>query len=298
MSELDPSFQPQQENLSPETKYLDIEVIDKEDLLAILERGQVINVRPIEEDFEVMPHKDEVYVGDMAKHKDVTLELELSLPGKGSLLVVYKPLSGENKGGQVGKPIDLPGNSSLSCNKEVGNFLVDNALGWGLIVPTVIREDLPEGKGSLRPFIHGQTLDLASKEQKQSIYAGEQYQKLAVFDYLLTNIDGKPENVILSEKGKISAIDRSLTFFATGWARTWHMKGARLKTGYDSTADPPKLKEKPLPKNILSDVKKLHTHLIDEESELHRNLSTVLSKNEITALSNRAKTMVEQKIFL
>jgi len=297
MGELDPSFQPEQKNLSPESKYLDIETINTEDMLAILEKGQVVNVRPIEEDFKVMPHKDKVNLGNIVPHKDRTLEVELSLPGKGSLLVVYKPLSGENKG-QLGKPFDPPENSSPSCNKEVGNFLVDTALGWELIVPTIIREDLPEGKGSLRPFIHGKTLDLASKEQKQSIYAGEQYQKLAVFDYLLSNIDGQSKNVILSNLGGIYAIDRSLTLFSDYSASEWPMKGARLKIGYDNTADPPQLKEKPLPKNILSDVEELHTQLIDEESELHRNLSTVLSKNEITALSNRAKTMVEQKIFL
>ena len=63
---------------------------------------------------------------------------------------VYKPRKGE-------RPLwDFP--SGTLAAREVAAYLVSEASGWGLVPPTVLREDAPLGEGSLQLFIEHDSL--------------------------------------------------------------------------------------------------------------------------------------------
>ena len=61
------------------------------------------------------------------------------------LQAVYKPVKGE-------RPLwDFPENSL--AGREVAAYLVSEALGWGLVPYTILREAGPYGPGSLQEFV-------------------------------------------------------------------------------------------------------------------------------------------------
>jgi len=134
-------------------------------------------------------------------------------------LAVYKPRRGE-------RPLwDFPPGTLAA--RELAAYLVSEAAGWGIVPPTVLRQDAPLGSGSLQLFIehdpdeHFFTL---VEERLDDFYA------IAAFDVVSNNADRKAGHVIRDENGRLWAVDHGVTFHHDDKLRTviWHLAGRRL----------------------------------------------------------------------
>jgi len=106
--------------------------------------------------------------------------------GTRSLQAVYKPTPGV-------RPLwDFP--PASLARREVAAYLVSEALGWGLVPPTIYRRDVPLGPGSLQLFIEH------NPEYHYFNFTPEDRQRLrflVAFDLITNNADRKGSHVLL-----------------------------------------------------------------------------------------------------
>ena len=133
------------------------------------------------------------------------LLVEVALDGR-SAWAVYKPMEGE-------RPLfDFrPG----LHRRERAAYLLSEALGWGLVPATVVREDGPFGVGSLQLFVEHDP-----REHYFTLYDGapathDSLRRIALFDLVANNADRKGGHVLLGVDGRVWGIDHGLCF-ATG----------------------------------------------------------------------------------
>jgi hypothetical protein len=145
----------------------------------------------------------------------VTLDVGQPAP----LLGVYKPRRGE-------APLwDFP--DGTLYKREYAAFLFSEALGWGLVPPTVVREG-PQGVGTLQLYMHHRREDadyFALREQH-----AREVKRMAVFDLMANNTDRKAGHCLLDEAGHVWGIDHGLTFNLYAGLRTviWDFGGERI----------------------------------------------------------------------
>jgi len=300
--ETQPITPPPEAEESDQGQYLDPEILNPRDLERILKEGQVINIRPIENGPQEVPvHADRVLLGDIdhyaVEHKDVVEMAEIEIPESGKkLLVVYKPDSGINKGTMQGEPVPLPPDSSPYSHKEVAAWKVAHLLGIET-VPVVLRQDLPEGKGSLRPYIWGEPLELLPSEVIDEALSrqGEDVENIALFDYLLQTLDRRNSNLLLTKSDKLLPIDNSLTFIDEVFALQYTIKGPRLRIAFDTqSGESPRLKHTPLPERLTARLQ----GLLDKKSGLREKLADLLTEEEISGLFERTRAAIEAGTFL
>jgi uncharacterized repeat protein (TIGR03843 family) len=182
-----------------------------------------------------------------------------------STLAVYKPQDGE-------RPLwDFP-YGTLGI-REVAAYLLSEALGWGLIPPTVLRKG-PHGLGSVQFFVHAREDVHFFTLQDDPAYAAE-LQKLAAFDVITNNADRKSGHVLVDDQGQLWAIDNALTFHAESKLRTviWDFAGQLL------------------PGPMLADLRDL-AGLLGGESQLGQALGHLLSGDEVAALRRRLDDLI------
>ncbi len=183
---------------------------------------------------------------------------------------VYKPVKGE-------QPLwDFPENSLTG--REVAAYLLSEALGWGLVPYTILREDGPYGAGSLQQFIdynpnyHYFNFKPADKERLRPV---------ALFDHLTNNADRKGSHIFF-EKGTrhLYAIDHGLCFHDEDKLRTvlWDFAG------------------EPLPEALVADLQRVRGELTSPLG-LYTALAAFLTPLEISALDQRALELIETGIF-
>ena len=134
---------------------------------------------------------------------------------------VYKPRRGE-------RPLwDFPAGLD---RREVASYVLSDALGWDIVPPTVLRDDLPFGVGSLQLFVPFQT-----EEHYFSLYENPAHhdalRTICCFDLLTNQTDRKSGHCLLSLAGdRIWAIDNSLSFHAEPKLRTviWEFGGEAI----------------------------------------------------------------------
>jgi uncharacterized repeat protein (TIGR03843 family) len=177
---------------------------------------------------------------------------------------IYKPHRGE-------RPLwDYP---SGLYRREVAVYEVSEALGWGLVPETVLREDGPFGPGSLQRFVpshfeeHYFTL-LERPELHESL------KTICLFDLLVNNGDRKSGHCLLGEDGRIWAIDHGLCLHEEPKLRTviWDFAG------------------QPFPPERLDDV----TRLLQSPPP---TLAALLEPPEIDALRARAAILLRRPVF-
>jgi uncharacterized repeat protein (TIGR03843 family) len=128
----------------------------------------------------------------------VTLESGSAEPLQG----VYKPASGEQS------LWDFPDGL---YRREVAAYQLSEALGWGIVPPTVAREDGPFGPGSLQLFVE------ADYEQHYfPLFEGgghdDVLKRMCTFDIVANNADRKSGHVLQGPDGRLWGIDHGLCF--------------------------------------------------------------------------------------
>lgn len=180
---------------------------------------------------------------------------------------VYKPMRGE-------QPLwDFP-EASLA-GREVAAYLVSEALGWGLVPLTILR-DGPLGPGSLQQFIeydpnyHYFTFRESDRLRLRTV---------ALFDLLVNNADRKGSHVLLQKRTRhLFAIDHGLCFHIDDKLRTviWDFAGEAI------------------PPELLSE---LETFRGVFRSRLSTDLQPVLLPEEIAALGFRLEALLADPLY-
>jgi uncharacterized repeat protein (TIGR03843 family) len=156
--------------------------------------------------------------GRMPWSSNATFLVELTLDGERTL-GVYKPERGE-------RPLwDFPRGL---YKREVAAYHLSDALGWGLVPPTVAR-DGPLGPGSVQLFVaadfeqHYFTLHEHPDFQAQ-------LRQVCLFDLLANNADRKSGHCLLGPDGRIYAVDNGLCFHVDPKLRTviWDFGGEAI----------------------------------------------------------------------
>jgi uncharacterized repeat protein (TIGR03843 family) len=164
---------------------------------------------------EVLARGHVTVKGRLPRSSNATFLVEVAHEA-GVALAVYKPERGE-------RPLwDFPPGI---FRREVAAYLLSEALGWGLVPPTITR-DGPLGEGSLQAFVPA---DFAQHyfTLRHTAAHGERLRRICAFDLVANNADRKSGHCLLSEDGQIYAVDNGLTFHAEPKLRTviWDFGG-------------------------------------------------------------------------
>lgn len=133
----------------------------------------------------------------------------------GDLLAVWKPTRGE-------RPLfDFP--IGTLTRREVAAYLVSEALGWGIVPPTILREG-PFGEGSLQRFVE---IDPGADVVAMLRAANPRLRRIAVFDAIVNNTDRKGGHLLPVRGGHLYAVDHGVTFSVVPKLRTllWAWEG-------------------------------------------------------------------------
>jgi uncharacterized repeat protein (TIGR03843 family) len=212
---------------------------------------------------------------DLMLHGEVSVEGRLPWSSNQTFLVsvgdgthevraVYKPFQGE-------RPLwDFPDGL---FRREVAAYLLSEALGWGLVPPTVERESGPFGIGSFQLFV-----DANFEEHYFTLYQGGAHhaalKSVCAFDLAANNTDRKSGHVLLGTCGDIWAIDHGVCFNAEPKLRTviWDFA------------------EEPIPAELLADLDRVAGDLPDD-------LVHALGHEEIEAFVDRVDTIVGRGVY-
>jgi hypothetical protein len=160
----------------------------------------------------------------------------------GDFLAVWKPTAGE-------RPLfDFP--LGTLTRREVAAWLVSEALGWGIVPPTLLR-DGPHGEGMLQRWI-----DVNESDDVIDMVNGDdaRLRRIAVFDAIVNNTDRKAGHLLPIPGGHLHAVDHGVTFSIEPKLRTvlWAWEGepfdadelaglARVRDALGSAASPGEL---------------------------------------------------------
>lgn len=181
---------------------------------------------------------------------------------------VYKPCQGE-------RPLwDFP--EGTLAMREVAAYIVSEALGWGLVPPTVLR-DGPHGLGMVQLYMD------VDHEQHYFTFGDkhvQEAQRVVVFDAIINNADRKAGHLLEDARGHIWAIDHGVCFSPEPKLRSviWEFAG------------------QPIPSDILHDVRELREQM-DNRTEYYRALLELLAPEEIDAMRRRVNRLIGKGKF-
>ena len=178
--------------------------------------------------------------------------------GGEELKVIYKPRRGEI-------PLwDFPGGTLYL--REYASYLLSEALGWGYVPPTVIR-DGEFGEGSVQLYVECDRREHYFTLRERFI---EDMLRVCAFDVVANNADRKATHTLLGNDGGVWLIDHGITFNAEYKLRTviWDFAGQRL------------------PHWLLEELESLRDSF-DAPGGLAEDLSKLLSRAEVDATRYR-----------
>lgn len=216
---------------------------------------------PVEGELDALSTQPLVARGFLADASNHTLLVQVGADADGRF-AVYKPRAGE-------RPLwDFP--RGTLCQREVAAYVVDEALGWELVPPTVLRDDAPHGPGAVQRFVphdpdrhYFALLDEGGHERRLV--------QMALFDLVVNNADRKGGHVVMGDDGQIFGIDHGLTFHVQPKLRTvvWDLGGYEVEATWRE------------------DLRHLAADLADG-GQVRRGLAELLSEDELDALAERA----------
>jgi uncharacterized repeat protein (TIGR03843 family) len=181
---------------------------------------------------------------------------------------VYKPCRGE-------RPLwDFP--EGTLAMREVAAYIVSEALGWGLVPPTVLR-DGPHGLGMVQLYMD------VDHEQHYFTFGErhlEEAQRVVVFDVIINNADRKAGHLLEDSRGHVWAIDHGVCFSPEPKLRSviWEYAG------------------QPIPSDILSDLREFREQ-IKQHTELVDALDKLLEREELEAMRRRLERLIARGKF-
>ncbi len=194
--------------------------------------------------------------------------------GDDDLLAVYKPERGE-------APLwDFP--RGTLHRREVAAYVLDRALGWGMVPPTVLRHDAPHGRGSVQLFVsHDPERHYFALLNDGDQGVREQLARMVVFDLLANNADRKGSHVLLADDGRLRLVDHGLTFHVAPKLRTvaWDFVGEAI------------------PEVSREDASTLTRRLQDDRDVVTARLRELLAADEVAATARRARRVTELSRF-
>jgi hypothetical protein len=135
--------------------------------------------------------------------------------GRDDLLAVWKPTRGE-------QPLfDFP--IGTLTRREVAAYRVSEAIGWGIVPPTLLREG-PYGEGMIQHWID---VDPAVDVVAMIMADDPRLRRVAVLDAVLNNTDRKGGHLLPIPGGHLYAVDHGVTFSVVPKLRTllWAWEG-------------------------------------------------------------------------
>ncbi|NHU85701.1 SCO1664 family protein [Kocuria sp. JC486] len=159
-------------------------------------------------------------VGLIESSSNSALLAQVSAEGVSSM-AIYKPEEGE-------RPLrDFP---PRIYRRERAAYVLSNALGWGIVPPTVLRDDAPFGPGSVQKFVPHDPAQHYFTLYDSHPETHEQLLRMAVFDVVANNTDRKGGHVLLDPDGHVWGIDQGLCFSAPFKLRTviWEFAGEEI----------------------------------------------------------------------
>lgn len=194
---------------------------------------------------------------------NATLLVRVGNPDE-QVLAVYKPRRGE-------RPLwDFP--DGTLCRREYAAWLVDDALGWGFVPPTVLR-DGPAGFGAVQLWIdEDEDVDVRSLLETHE----DDLRRIALFDLAVNNADRKAGHLVVDRDGKLWSVDHGICFAAEPKLRTviWAFEGESIAS------------------ELLTDLERLR-----DSSETFRELGEHLTPHECEALCRRLETVLRTKRY-
>lgn len=203
-------------------------------------------------------------LGRILRSSNATFLVQLSCGGE-SAWAVYKPEAGE-------RPL-LDFEPGL-YRRERAAYLLSEYLKWGIVPPTVIREDSPLGVGSLQWFIEGDLSEHYFTLYADSPETHRALARIALFDCVANNTDRKSGHVLRGHDGRVWGIDHGLCFSAAYKLRTviWDFAG------------------EPIPRALLKDITPL-------AEAVPPDVAGLLDDTEVTALQRRVRRLLHERVL-
>src|SRR5436305_2229291 len=155
--------------------------------------------------------------GRLVDASNATLYCNVDLDGIAAACV-YKPIAGE-------RPLwDFP--EGTLAHREVAAYAVSEALDWGIVPPTVLR-DGPFGPGMCQLWIDvDETVDLQLLARSDH----PDIQRMCVLDAVINNADRKGGHLLPTPEGRVYGVDHGVCFSVDDKLRTllWQWRGRPL----------------------------------------------------------------------
>ncbi|GAA4861568.1 SCO1664 family protein [Saccharopolyspora rosea] len=229
--------------------------------------------------------------GRLVEASNATLFCAIEVDGM-SAECVYKPVRGE-------RPLwDFP--DGTLAGREVASYLVSEALGWGLIPPTLLR-DGPFGPGMVQLWVDtdgdSELVDVvppdevpdgwlpvlrAHDQRGDAVVLAhadhEQLRRLAVLDVVINNADRKGGHILHAPDGRVLGVDHGVSLNTDDKLRTvlWGWIGDRL------------------PDEAVDRVSELRALL---EGPLAAELAEHITPKEVQAISARIDRLLDEGVF-
>lgn len=245
---------------------------------------------------EVLTDGDLTLLGRIPTASNLTLACHA---GPDELMCVYKPVRGE-------APLwDFP--DGTLAGREVASYLISEALGWGVVPETVLRQTGPSdadlGPGMLQRWIHvpdepegRDPVDLVpvdavgddvipilrAYDEDGSLVAlvhsdTPSLRRLAVFDVVVNNADRKGGHILVDQNGHVYGIDHGICLHTDDKLRTvlWGWAGQAV------------------PGDLLVDLTRVAERLADGDDALTVRLGALITPGEIGALRDRIAHLLD-----
>jgi uncharacterized repeat protein (TIGR03843 family) len=252
---------------------------------------------------EVCLHGELTVIGRIRSASNATFLCEAHL-GERQAHCVYKPIAGE-------APLwDFP--DGTLAGRELGAYLISDALGWNIVPYTIIR-DGPAGRGMLQLWVDQPGLDIGEVGDEVQTgpdlidllpaghippgylpvlqaydYAGDEVtlvhaddirlRRMAVFDVLINNADRKGGHILSGVDGHVYGVDHGVSLHVEDKLRTvlWGWAG------------------KPVDDDTLETVTRLRDQL---RNELGEQLCEHITDREIAALRSRTVALLDNPVM-
>jgi hypothetical protein len=204
-------------------------------------------------------------LGRMPWSSNATFLAKLEHDGVESL-AIYKPRKGE-------RPLwDFP--RGTLCTRERAAHLVSEALGWG-IVPLTILRDGPAGLGAVQRFVeHDPEEHFFTLRDRFA----DAFRRFALFDVVINNADRKAGHCLRDQRDHIWGIDHGVSFHGAVKLRTviWDYEGEPIAP---------------------ADLQALETLAARLAGDLGRDLTVLLSGQERQAAEDRLGWLLRERVF-